>query len=158
MRLEIREIAQVERDIGNPFNLAAPVLINGTVYVVDQQNADIYRRNGTGFDKVFDGTANIPDGLAITSRQKIVSIAPGPGGDDLDIAFTVSAPRTGALPDAIGRHALPDPTRSLSNAAIRAHRRNRSTSIEPALRQTGTVKPICRSSIATIWTRTACLT
>ncbi|MEM8956300.1 MAG: VPLPA-CTERM sorting domain-containing protein [Pseudomonadota bacterium] len=108
LTLQIREVATLEYDRGSRYNIAAPVTVGGQIYVADQFNGDVYRRNGTGFDRVFDGDITPPDGLELSGTNRIINVSRGGTDDTLYVAFTVRGPDPTDLPD-IDVRPLPSP-------------------------------------------------
>ena len=98
---EIEEVANaLPADAAN--NVAAPVVIDGVVHVVDQFGR-ILRQDGSGFTEVLGPSAGIlPDGLSLTTSRAILNVADGPG-DRVFVAFT-----SDTLPPGLSASPLPD--------------------------------------------------
>ena len=98
---EIEEIANaLPADPGN--NVAAPVVIDGAVHVVDQLGR-ILRQSGSGFAEVLGPSAGaLPAGLSLTSSRAVLNVADGPG-NRVFVAFT-----SDTLPAGLTASPLPD--------------------------------------------------
>lgn len=99
--LKIEEVANALP--ANPANnVAAPVVIDGAVHVVDQFGR-ILRETGSGFTEVLGPSAgSIPAGLSLTSSRAILNVADGPG-NRVFVAFT-----SDTLPAGLTASPLPD--------------------------------------------------
>ncbi|MEA3277971.1 MAG: hypothetical protein U9Q81_22335 [Pseudomonadota bacterium] len=99
--VEVAEVGTMPSIAGN---LASPVAIKDTLYLIDQWGA-IYRMTDEGnLDLVFD-TSDAPDGLQLDNRQSVLNIAAPRNGNTVYIVFT-----SGNLPDlGVPAYQLPDP-------------------------------------------------
>ena len=93
-------------------NLASPVAIHNTLYLIDQNDA-IYRFNGTGngqapsdalVQEIFD-VSEAPDGLLLDNRQSIVNISEGSSPNSIYVMFTSGSEPTTDIPI----YRMPDP-------------------------------------------------
>ena len=84
-------------------NLASPVVVKGSLFLIDQNDA-IYRLNRRGRVREIFNVSEAPDGLALDNRQSILNISPG-RRDRIFVMFTSGSEPTTDIP----LFRLPDP-------------------------------------------------
>ena len=101
----------VQSNKKNKSNLASPVVIDGTLYMIDQDGGTIYTFDETMADQsineVFNVRSNAPDNLRFPRWYSILNIADGPG-TSVYVVFTSQN-----LPAGVNPYTLPEDDRYL---------------------------------------------